>query len=444
MQQPYRVLVFPAGTEIGLEIIEALRHCKEVELVGAGQDISNHGPFACERFHALPSIHEAGWVAALNELLARERIDFILPAYDDVIVALAREQAGIRARIVSSPAATCETTRSKSATYRALAGKVRVPRLYERVEAVDRWPVFAKPDRGQGAQGALRLDDANAAHAALAERADRILCEYLPGAEYTVDCFSDREAGLLFCGARERIRTRNGISVHSRTVELPGIRAMAKAINAALPLHGAWFFQVKHAADGELVLLEVAPRIAGAMAVHRVQGVNFPLLSIYENLRVSLGLITLPTGVEVDRALRNRYRHALDYRNVYVDLDDTLLLRGQVNVDLARFIFQCHNRDIPVRLITRHAGDLDATLARHRLAGMFDEVIHLTAGEEKHAHITAPDAIFIDDSYSERRRVHAALGIPVLDCSMIELLAEGRASSEAPHTDKTTTGATTR
>jgi hypothetical protein len=219
---------------------------------------------------------------------------------------------------------------------------------------------------------------------------------------------------------------------------------MAKAINAALPLHGAWFFQVKHAADGELVLLEVAPRIAGAMAVHRVQGVNFPLLSIYENLRVSLGLITLPTGVEVDRALRNRYRHALDYRNVYVDLDDTLLLRGQVNVDLVRFIFQCHNRGIPVRLITRHAGDLDATLARHRLAGMFDEVIHLTAGEEKHAHMRAPDAIFIDDSYSERRRVHAALGIPVLDCSMVELLAEGRAGDARAPTDTTTTGTTTR
>jgi hypothetical protein len=75
---------------------------------------------------------------------------------------------------------------------------------------------------------------------------------------------------------------------------------------------------------------------------------------------------------------------------------------------------------------------------------MFDEVIHLTAGEEKHAHMRAPDAIFIDDSYSERRRVHAALGIPVLDCSMVELLAEGRAGDARAPTDTTTTGTTTR
>ena len=438
MKQPYRVLVFPAGTEIGLEIVESLRHCKEVELIGAGQGISNHGPFVCERFHALPSIHERGWVSALNQVIALERIDFIMPAYDDVIVALAREEVRIGASIVSSPASTCEITRSKSATYGKLAGRVRVPRLYDSVDAVDRWPVFAKPDRGQGAQGALRLDDADSARAALAERADRILCEYLPGEEYTVDCFSDREAGLLFCGARERIRTRNGISVHSRTVKLPGIRVMAEAIAATLPLHGAWFFQVKRAEYGELALMEVAPRIAGAMAVHRVQGINFALLSIYESLRVPIDLITLPTDVEIDRALRNRYQHWLRYRNVYMDLDDTLLLRGQVNADLVRFIFQCHNRGIPVRLITRHAGDLPATLARHRLTGLFDEVIHIKGGEEKHAHITAPGAIFIDDSYGERRRVHAALGIPVLDCSMVELLAEGRTVSARERTNSST------
>ena len=45
-----------------------------------------------------------------------------------------------------------------------------------------------------------------------------IVCEYLPGEEYTVDCFSDREHGLLFAGARVRRRTRNGISVNTAPV----------------------------------------------------------------------------------------------------------------------------------------------------------------------------------------------------------------------------------
>lgn len=429
MKPPYRVLVFPAGTEIGLEIREALRYCKEIELFGAGQVGSNHGPFAFSRYHVVPTIYEPNWLEALNSLVQSEKIDFIFPAHDDVIVSLSREQMRIGARIVSSPAATCETTRSKSATYRLLAGHVRVPRLYASVETVSEWPVFAKPDRGQGSQGVVLLATAAAAHAALLERPDRILCEFLPGSEYTVDCLSDRDEGLLYCSARERIRTRNGISVNSRPVDLPEVRAMAMAIARELPLHGAWFFQLKRAVNGDLVLLEVAPRIAGSMAVNRVKGVNFPLLSIYENLRVTLGLLVLSTEVEVDRALRNRYRHDLSFRNVYVDLDDTLLLRDQVNVDLVRFIFQCHNRGIPVRLITRHAGDLQSKLTMHRLIGIFDEIIHVSGDGKKSEFIQAPDAIFIDDSYSERKNVSDALGIPVFDCSMVELLTEGMSTS---------------
>ena len=41
--------------------------------------------------------------------------------------------------------------------------------------------------------------------------------EYLPGRELTVDCFSDRERGVLFARARPRERTRAGISMATRT-----------------------------------------------------------------------------------------------------------------------------------------------------------------------------------------------------------------------------------
>jgi hypothetical protein len=36
------VLIFHAGTEIGLEIFNVLKYCKETRLFGAGQDVSNH------------------------------------------------------------------------------------------------------------------------------------------------------------------------------------------------------------------------------------------------------------------------------------------------------------------------------------------------------------------------------------------------------------------
>lgn len=420
----FRVLVLPAGTEIGLEIYEALRNCKEVELFGGGQDLSNHGRFVFSSYFNIPSVNSEGWVNSLNDIIINENIEFIIPAHDDVIVALAQNAARINAQIVSSPRETCEVTRSKSRTYEVLESSVRVPRVYPSVEEIDEWPIFAKPDRGQGSQGVMLVKNVADARAALSERPDRILCEYLPGNEYTVDCFSDREEGLKFCGARERIRTRNGISMHSRSVELPEAQKIASAISRILPLHGAWFFQVKRASTGELVLMEVGPRIAGSMAVHRVKGINFPLLSIYEASRIKTRILSIKCDVEIDRSLRNRYRHNIKFRHVYVDLDDTILIRGKVNVDLIRFIFQCHNSNVTVHLITKHRGNLDEIQRRFKLIGLFDEVLHLSVGDHKHLHISNSDSIFIDDSFSERMEVFGALGIPVFDCSMVELLTE--------------------
>ncbi|MBS0444569.1 MAG: ATP-grasp domain-containing protein [Proteobacteria bacterium] len=418
-----KLLVFPAGTEIGLEIFEALQHCKEVELHGAGQDVPNHARFVYPRYHLLPSVREAGWVGALADLCATLSIDYIFPAYDDVIVALAEQAAHLLpAKVLCPSLKTCLVTRSKRSTYEALAGDVRVPAVHRSASDVATYPVFVKPDRGQGSQGVRRVANAAELEAALSETVEPLICEFLPGEEYTVDCFTDREHGLLFSGARIRERTRNGISVSTSTVELPGADRLAERIGNRLGLHGAWFFQLKRAADGELALLEVAPRVAGSMSAHRVQGVNFPLLTIFEHERKPLKLLVNDGVVCLDRALRNRYRHPYRYAALYLDFDDTVVVAGRVNLTAIALVHKCIEDGIKVVLLTRHAGDISATLAKHRIQTLFDEVVHLRAGERKSDYITLPAPILVDDSFSERMEVHKRLRIPTFDPSMIEVL----------------------
>jgi carbamoyl-phosphate synthase large subunit len=422
------VLVFPAGTEIGLEIHQALQHCKEVVLHGAGQHISNHAPFVYERYHVMPSIQEPGWLDALINLCRDLSIDYIFPAYDDVIVALSSHRSKIPATVLTATNEVCELTRSKSLTYERLSSAVRVPRLYSPTDTKI-YPVFVKPDRGQGSQGAQLVRDT--AELAIATDAveNPIVCEYLPGEEYTVDCFSDREKGVLFCGARVRLRMRNGIAVHTRSVDLEGVQNIATSIHESLGMRGAWFFQLKRATDGQLTLLEVAPRIAGSMSTHRVQGVNFPLLTIFEHERLALRLITLPMSVELDRALQNRYKIKLYFDALYIDLDDTLLLGDSVNLDALKLVFSCINRKIPVTLITRHNGSLENTLQKYRLTGLFDEVIHLESNQRKSDFILRNNAIFLDDSFAERDDVHQRCGIPTFDCSMLDVLIDAHPGS---------------
>lgn len=422
-----QVLVFPAGTEVGLEIYQALQYCKEVVLHGAGQSISSHAPFRYKSYHLLPSIKESGWLPALIELCRNLSIDYIFPAYDDVIVALAKHAAEIPATVLTVSLEVCEVTRSKSKTYDCLRSVVRVPEVYTVSEGMP-FPVFAKPDRGQGSQGTRIVRNQAELDTVYNEIDSPIICEFLPGDEYTVDCFSDRERGVLFCGARIRLRVRNGIAMHTVSVRLDGAEAIAKKIHEALDMYGAWFFQLKKSSEDELVLLEVAPRIAGSMCTHRVMGVNFPLLTILEHERCNVQLLTLSTQMEVDRALQNRYRCNVSYHKLYIDLDDTLLIDGAVNLEALRLVFTCINKKIPVVLITRHTGDLSETLRMHRLAGLFDEVLHLDGTERKSDYIPHESAIFVDDSFSERLDVLQRSNIPTFDCSMLEAL-----TSSHPH-----------
>src|SRR5438034_10667059 len=77
----YNVLVFPGGTEIGLEIQRSLRDCKEVRLFSAGAAVSNHAPYVYADHAIVPSIDDPAWVDALNQVIRERGIDYIYPAY---------------------------------------------------------------------------------------------------------------------------------------------------------------------------------------------------------------------------------------------------------------------------------------------------------------------------------------------------------------------------
>jgi hypothetical protein len=426
VKQTFNIIVFPGGTEIGLEIQKALSQCKEVRLFSAGLNISNHAPYLFTHHFPLPDIHNPAWLDCLNNVIVDHQVDYIFPAHDDVIVALAQNAKALKAGIISSPVETCLIARSKSKTYQWLAGVIPTPTLYQDPDQVERYPVFMKPDQGQGSQRTYLVKDQTQLHYCLSQEQDSIITEYLPGPEFTVDCFSDREKGLLFVGGRERIRTRSGISMNCRVVYNDLFHHYAQKISEKLIFHGAWFFQLKTAQNGDLKLLEVAPRIAGTMAAHRVQGLNFPLLSLYEHQHIPLKIMLNPFEVEIDRALINRYRPQPTYNTVYVDLDDTLILNGKVNTLLVQFLYQAINQGKRIVLLTKHRGDLRQTLKQFRLTGIFDDINHLYPADHKADYVCDSAAILIDDSFSERQSVHERCGILTFDCSMLEMLIDER------------------
>lgn len=421
-----RILVFPCGSEIGLEIHRALRYSTHFDLIGASS-VDDHGRFVYEEYiGGLPFHDSPDFALRLAEVIREYRIDAFYPTMDAVAETLQGLAERLGVRLIGSPPTTTGICASKTLTYDALDGLIPTPGRYPDLAAVPAYPVFIKPDRGYGSRHAARADDAKAAAALLARHADRdmLILEYLPGREWTIDCFSDRQGALLFHSARGRDRVSNGISVNtSPSTEFAETFAQwAQGINQRLQPRGAWFFQAKLGGDGQPRLLEVAARFAGSSALQRGLGVNLPLLSAFDafDWPVSVALNRYP--IELDRALENRYRIQIEYRHVYVDLDDCLLLKGKVNHMLAAFLYKAIDDGCVITLLTRHADDLERTLRRARLQHLFDHIVHISDGTPKSAYIDPRAAIFIDDSFQERGHVARHLGIPVFAPDMVEAL----------------------
>lgn len=381
-----------------------------------------------EYLEGVPFVSDPSFGQSLSELVRDMSIDLVIPAHDDVALSIARlaSRGDLAAIPVTSPLHTCEVARSKRRTYSELAGIVPTPREYQATEGVceSDFPIFLKPDSGQGSRGTHLVATQAELEFHMQRDSSLLILEFLPGPEYTVDCFTDRHGVLRFASGRSRRRISGGISVRSSIVEDERFFAIAERINAHLNFRGGWFLQLKEREDGELVLLEIAPRIAGTMGLTRCLGVNLPLLSAFDALGLDVHILRNNYELVVDRSLASSYRTSLNYRNVYLDLDDLILRDGSVNLSAVAFIYQCRNRKIPVRLITRHSADLESTLKEHALESCFDEIIWLRSGEKKSAQIAHPDSIFVDDSFSERLDVSQACGIPVFDAHMLESLIE--------------------
>lgn len=425
------ILVFPCGSEIGLEIHNALKYAKGIELVGASS-LPDHGQFVYRNYDEIDAfVTDANFLDEIRRVVATWRIDFLYPAMDLVIEALAGlgpdELGG--AEVLGSCAETNLITRYKSRTYAALSAFDFIPRIYtpDTVTSTD-FPVFLKPDGGYGSRGIAVAVDAEDLARRLAADPELIAVEMLPGREFTVDCFTDRHGRLLFIGPRLRGRIKSGISVSSTTVQPTGeIRRIAESINETIEMRGQWFFQVKEALDGTLKLLEVGPRVAGAMNLYRSRGVNFPLLTVTDRLGIDIEILDNGFEATVDRALVNRHRLDFEYGAVYVDFDDTLVVNDEVNVTVLAYLYQARAAGKEIILLTRHADDLDRTLERFAIARhLFDRVVHVTDGSPKSRYVERADAVFIDDSYRERVDVMSSVGAKVFDVDGVESLLDWR------------------
>jgi predicted ATP-grasp superfamily ATP-dependent carboligase len=416
------VLVFPCGSEIGLEVNRALAYSKHFSLFGASS-VDDHGKFVYKNYiSGLPFIDEPNFIDQINKIIELYKIDFIIPAHDSVVLKMAENQSIIRAIIITSCVETCIICNSKRETYKIFEKIISTPKVYDLTEIIS-YPIFLKPDVGQGTKGTYIANAKEDIDFYFRKDPTLLALEFLPGKEYTIDCFTDKNRKLLFAEGRERKRIYNGISVNSKPINNPKFQQLAKAINQTLSFQGVWFYQVKERKNGELVLMEISPRIAGTMGLYRALGVNFMQLSLFDKMGIEVNILKNKLNIEIDRALFARFIYKENYSYVYIDLDDTIIIDNEVNTNVIKFLYQARNMGKILILLSKHKRNIRETLSKFAISELlFNEILLLDQNDNKVDYIKNRDSIFIDDSFKERKEVFDTLNIPVFSLDAIESL----------------------
>lgn len=419
------ILVFPCGSEVALEIYKSLEHSTHFNLIGASS-VDDHGKFVFGNYiGTLPFISEPGFIDKMCFIIQKNKIDAIFPAMDAVITLLKQKESLLGCKVIASPVETTEICLSKTTTYKALKGVVALPTIYANPNEIKSFPVFLKPDIGYGSRGVLKGLSRRSVIDHLSINPDSIILEFLPGREFTVDCFTNSKGELLFAGPRERRRISNGISVNTIPVNDSDKKfiSIATAINNNIKFRGAWFFQLKENTKGELVLLEIASRLGGSSGLFRNKGINFSQLSVFDAFGYEVEINENNYQIELDRALCSKYKVEIEYDEAFVDFDDCMIIDNAFyNTDLMKFIFTCLNKKIRLTVLSRHKGDLTKRLTELKINTLFDRILHIKQNENKSDYIDNLNAIFIDDSFAERKDVAKKCNIPVFSLDMIESL----------------------
>lgn len=426
MNNKINVLIFPAGSESALDIYESLRYNVNVDVFGlSGKSDNSEFSYPADHFELGDYyVDNPDFYEKLNTIIKKWNIDVIIPTHDTIALELSKNSEQINSKVLVSEYRTADICRHKSKTFELIKGSSFSPVVYPDISAVkdDDFPVFVKPDVGAGGKGSMLIKSKNDFKSI--DLNNMVICENLPGKEYTIDCFTSKNGELKFCGMRIRERIQMGIAFRSSSLPInEEVRNAAEEINKRLNFLGAWYFQMKEDKSGKLKLLEISCRQSGTMTLYRHKGINFPLLGIYELFGKETNILENKFDITVDRYLKGCFKTNITYNTVYIDFDDTITSEGKINIQTISFIYQCVNYGKRIVMLTRHKDNIMDSLKKYKIsADIFDKIIDVPKEQKKSEFITDKESIFIDNSFAERIDVYKNCDIPVFDTDQVDTL----------------------
>lgn len=419
-----RVLVLNCGSLAGTDINTALKDNDEFELWGAST-YKNHGIYTYKNYiEDIPNMNNPNFVKILNQKIEEYNFKFIMATHEDLILCLQENKEKINATIISSNYNTALLCRYKSKTYEKMKNFNFIPKTYKK-EEVKEYPVFVKKDNGQGSREAYKVTNENELE--MYAKDNMVICEFLPGEEVTVDCFTNKNRELVFCNPRAVDRMLAGIDVHSRRIELSDeIRYIADSLNTEIEFRGFWFFQIKKDINGKFKLLEISTRLPGAFSLSRCMDVNLPLLALkdFDEQNVKISYNDIP--IEADKQFFGKYYLEMEYNNIYIDFETCFKNINKTKSFIMMFLYQSLKKNKKINLISQNKNEAIKFLEFNKIdKKIFENIFEIS--RENISKILEKDSIFLsnDDALKNNLRIENKLNC--FSNNIIEALIDWRA-----------------
>jgi carbamoyl-phosphate synthase large subunit len=282
---------------------------RKFRIVGTDVQPNRVGKYIVDRFYRVPLAVDPEYINFISTICKVEHIDLILPQTTAEVQVLAGMD-----KVICSP--SVQIANDKYLLYKeAEKAKVPIPKyrlISDRKELFNAVFDFGYPDKkvvvkprvSCGGRG-LKIIDSTYWNKEnyLNEKPDPyrtsfydfstifkedimpelLISEYLPGKEYTIDCFRGKNGFVSI--VRERKEIRSGISFDNKVIYSRYFRGLCGKLAEKLNLLYCFGFQFKGNDEGTPVLLECNPRVQGTMVVSMFAGFNV----IYNAVKEALG-----------------------------------------------------------------------------------------------------------------------------------------------------------
>jgi carbamoyl-phosphate synthase large subunit len=284
------ILVTGVGDTVGQALVKAARQMAlPCRIIGTDRDRFSVGLCWVDTGFIVPHCSSPdAYLAEIRRICVDEAVQLVLPGSEKELQVLSENANDLLretgAVVVCSPPRVLRVAMDKWETCRFLeSAGFRFPRYarsdnpeqVEQLSETAHFPLIAKPVRGTGARGVLKIGSRDDLAQVLNREVDMVLQEYLlpETEEYSVEVYTltnGKQAGSI-CYRRDQLIA--GDTYNARVMPHPVVEAEARAVAAALHTVGPCNVQLRVTARGP-VTFEINPRFSGGVSMRAHFGYN--------------------------------------------------------------------------------------------------------------------------------------------------------------------------